>query len=249
MKFKYQKILWDIETFLEKNTQTLQKKEKFLPQNVDRDGFWFTENIGNNSFCFQENKKIWVAPIIYGDETNIQSGSNIVFEDENIQSTGLNNFILGKTQNSQTSIFICDNHNYVLEVWEQYKKEKFILIHIDQHRDDAIWLNQDLDYLKSTKICDYIDFAIKNGWISQKYFSFTESKDLEQIQEAQKYKNILNIDLDFFVPELTTISLEEKLEIILSVLTQTEIITLATSPLFIDQQFAQGVAKLFWKYL
>ena len=249
MEFKYRKILWDIETFLEKNTQNLEKREKPLPHNMNRDGFWLTKNIGNNSFCFQKNKKIWVAPIIYGDESNIQSGKEIVFEDENIQSIGLNSFILGKTYNSQAPIFICDNHNYVLEIWEKYKQKNLTLIHIDQHRDDAIWSNQDLDYLKSTKICDYIDFAIKNEWIYQKYFSFTESKDLEQIQEAQKYKNILNIDLDFFVPELTTISLEEKLNIILSVLPQTEIITLATSPLFIDQQFAQGLAKLFWKYL
>jgi len=54
--------------------------------------------------------------------------------------------------------------------------------------------------------------------------------------------------LDFFAPELTSISLAKKLELISSLTPHAQLITMATSPLFIDQEFAIAIGKLFWRW-
>lgn len=251
MNLKYQRILWGIENILQKQFFP-QKNSSFTFQKVRNNGFFISKNKGNNSYNFHTNKKIWIAPIFQGDEKDIQGGEKIAFEDEENgeikQSKGLQNFILGKTQNTQTPIFICDNHNYVLEIWEQVKDKNFSIIHIDQHKDDAKFIGDTQNWRETTRICDYLDFALKMKWISNIH-SFTESYEISKKQKYTTEKHILNIDLDFFAPELTIISLQEKIELILFYLPQSEIITLATSPLFIDQEFAREIGKLFWKYL
>jgi hypothetical protein len=48
----------------------------------------------------------------------------------------------------------------------------------------------------------------------------------------------LNLDLDFFAPELDYIPFEDKKWIILHFAHQAQLITIATSPFFIDQKRA-----------
>ena len=276
MHLKYKRILWDIESFLENKFPVCPSPPAPLPKGegsfsricnsvkgleweapafITRDGFYLTENIGNNSFDYFQGKKIWVPPVIQGDESNICLGDKVVFQDEGKESYGLQSYVSGKTGNTQTPIFVCDNHNYVLEAWDAFAQKSqntLVLLHVDQHRDDAEF-SGDLsdDYRRTTKICDYIDFALKKKWIEKDFFSFTESKDLEKFDVSclDVNKNyILNIDLDFFAPELTAISLHEKLELIIHLLPHACLITLATSPLFIDQEFAIEISRLFWRY-
>lgn len=49
---------------------------------------------------------------------------------------------------------------------------------------------------------------------------------------------ILNLDLDFFAPELDYIPFEDKKRIVLHFARQSDLITVATSPFFIDQKRA-----------
>jgi len=253
MQFLYQKTLWDIENFLEKETNKLKKNTtKTSLKNCIRKSFYLEENKGNNSFGFEKNKnkKLYVPEVIYGDEQDIKIGSEIVFEDEGVRSIGLESYVYGKTQHTQTPVFICDNHNQVLEAWNCVKDKQLTLVHIDQHKDDALFTGDKENWIRETKICDYISCAQQLNWIQEKYFSFIEIQDLDQIKNINtQEKVILNIDLDFFSPDLSTVNLEEKLKLILFFVPQVEIITLATSPLFIDQEFAIEIGKLFWKYL
>jgi hypothetical protein len=261
MEYKYQRILWEIEIQLEKKvykkTNSVSQKS-CIPidfQELNREGFYIHKNQGNNSFDYVEEKKLWIPPLISGDEEDILPGEKIVFQDEAQICYGLMSYVYGKTRTNKVPIFLCDNHNAVLEIWKpfsQKNKNNPILIHIDQHKDDAIFHGSSTDdFKKTTKICDYIDYAIQKKWMNKNYYSFTEVKDLHQFDVSQlSYDNnyILNIDLDFFALEMTAISLDQKIEIITQCLPYTGLITLATSPLFINQEFAREIAKLFWRY-
>lgn len=72
----------------------------------------------------------------------------------------------------------------------------------------------------------------------------------EKIQElGQKYNPqiILNLDLDFFQPDLDYIDYELKKKVILDAATKASVITVATSPFFINQELAVKVFKdIFW---
>lgn len=260
MDYKYQRILWDIEKLLEQmrgnlGSQCKETDTHEYMRDTQRNGFYINQNQGNNTFDYRKGKKIWVPPLIYGDIKNILPGEKIVFQDEGQKSTGLMYYVCGKTHTNKTPIFLCDNHNAVLEIWKPFyekNKTKAILIHIDQHKDDAIFHDSyNDDFRKTTKICDYIDYAISKKWISQNVYSFTESMDLQKIKHlhfADTSQYIINIDLDFFALELSSISLLEKMQLITQCIKKADVITLATSPLFIHQEFAREIAKLFWKY-
>ena len=100
-----------------------------------------------------------------------------------------------------------------------------------------------------TKICNYIDFAKKSNWI-EKTLSFVESKDFNQIDKIDNFPDIiLNIDLDFFAQEVNLISLEDKINLIFKSAKYAKLITLATSPGFINQTLAVKIAKLLFENL
>ena len=54
---------------------------------------------------------------------------------------------------------------------------------------------------------------------------------------------ILNLDLDFFQPDLDFIDYELKKKVILDIAKKASIITVSTSPFFIEQNLAIGVFK------
>ena len=156
-------------------------------------------------------------------------------------------------------------------------KEKWnILYHIDEHadsRDPGIELEKtDLksifEYTNFSKINvgNYIVPAQKEGLI-WKTIQIRNTKNLEdylknigQTQGLPLQKNcrgepcvhpdniILNLDLDFFQPDLDFIDYELKKKVILDIARKASIITVSTSPFFIDQKLAIKVFKdLFWE--
>ena len=54
---------------------------------------------------------------------------------------------------------------------------------------------------------------------------------------------ILNLDLDFFQPDLDFIDYDEKKKVVLDIAAKADVITVATSPFFIDQKLALRVWK------
>ena len=203
---------------------------------------------GNSSFS-DEEYNLSIPAICQGGNDDIIYGENIAFIDSSsgIAERGLKNFIVGHTTHTGTPIFICDNHNYVLEAWQLLRTQQPTLIHIDQHRDDAT--TTQLETLYHTRICDYIDFALKKRWISKNIISIIEQNDLQLLTSIPEHNKICNIDLDIFTSECTVLSTEDKIDAIMKATDNCSLITLATSPGFISQLRAIGVAKLLWKYL
>ena len=65
---------------------------------------------------------------------------------------------------------------------------------------------------------------IENEFELEKYIDYTPSEN-----------SILNLDLDFFAPEMDFIDEEKKLTCIQNLLPKVKCVTIATSPFFIDQ--------------
>lgn len=261
-------------------------------QIIQRPWFWLKENVWNNSFAYFEWKKIWIPWVKIWSIENLELWNEVVFADLEdwkykesvwlkdhlwIINSAYQNKILDKLEryesnNNHPPIFICDNHNYALEAWKYFKNEKPLLIHIDQHRDEAFPLNikksslvwkTSLNYLIQTRVCDYINWAKDNNWIQKSHISLCESKDFNNLSISDLIQNkfsppfekgvknkkdnnfILNIDLDIFAPEQTIISYDQIWSLIFGLAKNACLITIATSPLFIDQKKAIELVRHF----
>ena len=65
----------------------------------------------------------------------------------------------------------------------------------------------------------------------------------EESKENLRKNIILNLDLDFFQPDLDCIDYEMKKQVVLDAAQKANVITIATSPFFIEQSLAIKVLK------
>lgn len=172
---------------------------------------------------------------------------------------GLQNFLQLKLK-KQPPIYIFDNHNHAFYFWHFEKSIKNLteystIIRFDQHRDSRIpasfltpQQSRDLDQVfqytnEILNVGNFIPAALKTG-IIKKIILIDSAYSLENFRKNQlpKIKTqqpiILDIDLDFFAPELDYIDNQLKLDTIKKLLPLAATITIATSPFFIDQKLA-----------
>ena len=92
---------------------------------------------------------------------------------------------------------------------------------------------------------NYIIPAIRDGLIKEEVVQIRDSKSLEDYfqLDLDGKDTILNLDLDFFEPALDFIDYDLKKKVVLDAAERADIITVATSPFFIDQQRAINVFK------
>jgi len=230
--------------------------------------FSISENAGNNSFSFgkRKNPELWVAGIVDGQVNSVRTGDKIVFEDfdstSNLKScVGLEHFIRTEHPKTKKPVIIVDNHNHVFYFWHEARSKGLIkngatLIHIDQHKDtrkpDIFLTKKDSEDLQ--KVFEYTNFvlnvgnylppAIEDGLISE-VISVTSELELKNTESLTfNLKSlILNIDLDFWSPEMDYINAELKNNVTRELMEKADLITIATSPFFIDQKLAIKVLK------
>lgn len=164
------------------------------------------------------------------------------------------------------TIYLVDNHNHVFYFWYLARKQgiiidKTLLYHVDEHadtRDPWEYLlkpeSQDLEKVFQytnffLNVGNYIIPAEKEGIIwdtiqirSADALELYNSGEFQKL-ETKNRKIILNLDLDFFEPELDFIDYELKKQVILDIANKADLITVCTSPYFIDQQRAIEVFK------
>ena len=250
-------FLWEVENILKSSTVTPYSGALSDLSMLYRDALFIEKCIGNNSFSYIPDRILYIAPVRqYMGSHSVEQGDKIVFCDECggklFNYTGLFAQLFGKTGGSGTPFYLCDNHNLVLEAWKIVKEYSPLLkvVHIDQHRDDAKFAGSGGDYMRESRICDYIDFAKSARWIDSEHYSFTESKEFQRgVPSVHNRHFILNLDLDIFAPEVTNVGTEEKIELIKEAVKHTELITISTSPGFIEPERAISLAKLFISYL
>ena len=153
---------------------------------------------------------------------------------------------------------IFDNHNHALYFRTQFltNKKSFPVIHIDQHSDlgspptsiEKENIN-DLEYIReyTNYICNVWNFIppALESWIIQTCEQIrSESKLLEYKNPHHEY--ILDIDLDFRAPEMSINKFEKTIEKTKELITNASLVTVASSPYFIDQSLALTILKKLW---
>ncbi len=228
--------------------------------------FFLEKALGNNAFSFEKrsNKRLFVPALIEADISDIAVWDTIAFEDRdfegNLQScVGLKNFYELKW--NEKKIYLFDNHNHAYFFWwkehlsSKEKDKKYTLIHIDEHsdmRDPWVYLDKNPSL---EQVFDYTNYMVNVGnYIIPAIHDWLIEADVVQIRDTQSLKDyfdldletkdiILNLDLDFFEPALDFIDYNLKKKVILDAANKADIITVATSPFFIDQERALRVYR------
>lgn len=229
-----------------------------------------TGGIGNHTFAIEcgSNEVIVVPSAIRGTLDDLALSENtyalILREGERVQKMrGLTHHII--SEYSDIPMVIFDNHNHALYWWHAAMNSgiieaKSMVVHIDAHSD--LWSNPNDLSLEASKdpetlwqfvnekctVANYVEPALRSGLVGE-FIRVEGAEQLEMLAERDfsPEKNlILNLDIDFFMEELEYISSQRKIEVIRAVAQQARLITVATSPGFIDQSEAiRRVKEIF----
>jgi len=231
-------------------------------------GFEISKPVGNNTFSYKQrkNKIIFVPPLISGSLDDLQSGERIVFSEieDGIEKNrrGLRNFV--HLQQSGKDIFIFDNHNHAFFFWmaaylSGELKPGGLLLHIDQHTDmrqpetdfpfkltDEFTLHDVFDYTNyKLNVGNFIAPALKLGLFSEAAIIDSSTS----FEKSIPNQFVLDLDLDIFSEDMEYIDYNLKSEKILACINKAKLITIASSPYFIDQGKAVKAAKDLLKVL
>lgn len=222
---------------------------------------------GNNAFAYEQRGPeplLYVPEIRSGKLEDLCIGDQVVFEDldENGRmesSKGLKFFL--RTELNGVPVIVSDNHNHALYFWYEALNNGLIkngarLVHIDQHKDyreaSEVLKSRDLEevFRFTNEVCNvgnYIRPAEENGLVGEVLF-VTSDAALDDMRWMQESNKILNIDLDFFATEMEYIDFEKARDFILAHAKTASIITVATSPFFIEQERAlEAFKSLFFR--
>ncbi|MDR1773797.1 MAG: UPF0489 family protein [Clostridioides sp.] len=232
-------------------------------------GFYIEKPLGNNVFSYEKrkNKRIYVAKLIKGDLDCLEVGDKIAFdevleEEVEVESTkekeiacfGLKNFV--EYNLNEKKIYIFDNHNHAFYFWNKGLAENMFtkgckLVHVDQHKDtrQPNDYNVNIDNLEDVfrytnevlNVGSFIQPAMKYNIFSE-LFIIDSTYTFSKIQEI-KGEFVLDIDMDIFSKDMDYIDYGYKMESIRYLIKKAKFITIATSPFFIEQNYAIKVLK------
>lgn len=230
-------------------------------------GSYLEGEFWNNALSFLERKKLWSELKLFVPDIfeiteftkekllkNLKIWDRVVFEEVEkwklLSKKWLNKYLAFEI--NWTKFVIFDNHNVALYfIWKNYFKtwERLDLIHIDQHSDlrepdyipESISNEKDLiDYtFKWTNVWNYLIPAQK-FFVDEIFQKRTELSVLELKKTDVSWK-ILNIDLDFWAPEMATTNVS--LEHIKKLMFDAKLVLFATSPYFLEQEKAINLLK------
>ena len=230
-------------------------------------GFYIDRPVGNNAFSHErrENKRIYVPSIIEGNVGDLAIGKEVAFSEivngdaggVEIYPPGLENFIY--LRHGHKDIFIFDNHNHAFFFWVYALKLGKInsgstLVHVDQHRDTRepakffiLPKSKDID-LKA--VFEYTNFELNVGNFIKPALTAGIFAKLEIIDNREAFAKsfsdgfVLDIDLDIFSKDMAYIDEKYKVERIKNYLQSASLVTMATSPFFMDQVRAIELIKI-----
>ncbi len=212
-------------------------------------GFFIDTPQGNNAFSLaaRRHKKLFVPPLVRGELKDVQPGEAIVFSEivpgsGEVNATGLRQFV--HIARPDQDIFIVDNHNHAFSCWSAGVLSGVIppgstLVHVDQHKDtripDAPPVGDFCHYANAVlNVGNFIPPAVDLGWFSRVVQVGTaEAFDIEPPDPF-----ILDIDLDIFAPMMDHIPYVLKISRLRRWIPRARVITIATSPFFMDQPAA-----------
>lgn len=226
-------------------------------------GFYIDEPVGNNIFSYEEreNKKIYVPKLIEGTINDVVIGENIVFneidENQEIKSKGLKNMI--QCNINQKDVYIFDNHNHSFYFWiKSLLLNNFTkgckLVHVDQHKDMREPDNYNVDISNIDDVFRYTNKVLNVGNFIKPALNHKIFSEVIIIDSSYGFdlniegEFVLDIDLDIFSKDMDYISYDLRVEKIKQLIKKARVITIASSPFFIDQEYAIKVLKELFNY-
>lgn len=221
-------------------------------------GFYIDKPYGNNVFSYEEreNKKIFVPKLIEGNLEDVQIGENIVFneidEGNEIKAIGLKNLVEYKLRDKM--IYIFDNHNHAFYFWMKSLKNNDFnkgckLVHVDQHKDMREPNHYDINIDSIEDVFNYTNNVLNVGNFIQPALKKEIFSQVVIIDSSYGFdakvdgEYVLDIDLDIFSKDMDYIPYDFRLNKIKSLIKDAKVITIATSPYFIEQDYAIKVLK------
>lgn len=221
-------------------------------------GFYIDKPVGNNIFSYEErsNKKIYVPKLIKGTLDDVCVGDSIVFneidEEIEIKAKGLKNMVEYHIDGKEVYIF--DNHNHALYFWiKSLKNDKFSkgckLVHIDQHKDMREPENYNVDMENIDDVFRYTNDVLNVGNFIQPALKHNIFSQVIIIDSSYGFELdiegefVLDIDLDIFSKDMEYISYDLRINKIKELIGKAKVITIASSPFFIEQEYAIKVLK------
>lgn len=229
--------------------------------------FYNSDQSWNNALSFSErwkNPRLWIPELITWKIEDARIWDKVVFEDFSFEDwtlkpcKWLEKYL--RIPYEDKEIILVDNHNVVLYFWYEARKKGLIkdwinLIHIDEHSD--LWkcknnLSKE-DSQNLEKVFEFTNFKCnvwnyilpaEVEWLIWKTYQIRSETALnEHLKNPISWDLILNIDLDFWNPNIDFISYELKNKVTKYYIKKAKIITVATSPFFIEQELALKVFK------
>ena len=232
-------------------------------QNYEYNGFYIEKPMGNNVFSYDKRdiKSIYVPKLISGTLDDVKLGNKVVFnevdENEEIKAIGLENmveYVLGNKK-----IYVFDNHNHAFYFWlKSMMNDEFTrgckLVHVDQHKDTREPENYDVDVNNLKDVFRYTNEVLNVGSFIKPALQHKIFSELIIIDSLYGFdldiepEFVLDIDLDIFSSDMDYIPFDFKLDKIKNLIKKAKVITIATSPYFINQEYAIKVLKELFNY-
>ena len=222
---------------------------------------YITQSVWNNAFSYDQRialgseSRLYIPSLIQENIAQLRQGSEICFEEvvdnKLVSCTGLKNFL--QTTFHDTPVYIVDNHNHALSFRYTQRLnnsalKRLSVIHIDQHSDikqneHIFSADDDIETFVHTKtnVGNFITAAI-NSWIIKDVIQVRTDTALGNLKLwALSLKPfILDIDIDFRQDKEMVAS---DIAIVQDLMKKAELVTIATSPYFIDQEIAISLIK------
>lgn len=226
-------------------------------------GFYIDEPTGNNIFSYDDrsNKSIYVPRLIEGTLDDVKVGDKVVFSEidfgEEINAIGLKNMV--KYNFEEKDIYIFDNHNHSFYFWmKSLNKGMFNkgckLVHIDQHKDMREPENYDVDINNIDDVFRYTNYLLNVGNFIKPALHhniFSEAIIIDSTYGFEinvEGEIVLDIDLDIFSKDMEYMSYDLRINKIKEYIKRAKVITIASSPFFIEQDYAIKVLKELFNY-
>ena len=229
--------------------------------------FLISWNVWNNAFSYEirQRKELFVPNLKHiQDIHEVALWDQVTFADVDFKGvlreySGLKN--LYQMYWKGIPLFLFDNHNHAYFFWHLAKDKWIIwsgntLYHIDEHADTRVpkrFLTP-IETNDLQKIFEYTNFELnvgnyivpaQNDGLITKLIQIRSESEVESVLAKLPHNRdasiILNLDLDFFEPNLDYIDYHLKKRVILELASCAKIITVASSPYFIEQELALKV--------
>lgn len=228
--------------------------------------FYISENVSNNSFSYEKRPgaRLFVPSLIEGSVAEASTGGEVVFEDIDDDGVlrschGLRNFV--RMEWHGKPVYVFDNHNHAFAFWHMEAmrgvlKDGATLIHMDQHKDsrkpdrylspeDARNESAVFEYTNTVlNVGNFIPAALETGLV-KKVVNIDSADSMENFDyslleggRSERPDLIFDLDLDFFAPEMDYLDNALKLHLIKNISENSSMITIATSPFFIDPELS-----------